>query len=143
MMTSPPDDREAAKAAELAATERQVERAVETRAREGRMKDELQRSLYRQKLDGELHRLHGGEGPRRWRSAGLVTIGGFAAFLVVISLLGPADLSFGAIVLIAASAALGLGLVTLLIVAAFDRLAGRNAGSIDPVLEKPAERSKS
>lgn len=141
-MTSPPDDREAAKAAELAATERQVKRAVEMRARERQMKDELQHSLYRQKLDGELQRLHGGESPRRWRSAGLVTIGGFAAFLVVIWLLGPADLSFGTYALIAAGAALGLGFVSLLIVAAFDRLVGRNVGPVDPVLEKPAERSK-
>ncbi|WP_374309418.1 hypothetical protein [Dongia sp.] len=147
MMTLPLDGpesgEEAARKAAFAATERQVERAVETRARERRLKDDLRRSLYRQTLDGELARLRGGDMPGRWQAAARVAVGGFVAFLIVIWLLGPADFSLGTYLLIAGGGAIGLGLAALLIVAVFDRAAGRKRGPSAPVAEKPAERPHS
>lgn len=134
---------EAAREAAFAATERQVERAVETRARERKMKDDLRRSLYRQTLDGELARLRGGDMSGRWQSAARVAVGGFLAFLIVTWLLGPADFSLGSYLLVAAGGALALGLVSLLIVAVFDRAAGRKREPAAPVPEKPAERPHS
>lgn len=107
------------------------------------MKDDLRRSLYRQTLDGEMARLRGGDAPHRWHAAARVAVGGFLAFLVVIWLLGPADFSLGANLLIAGGGALGLGLASLLIVAVFDRAAGRKRGPAAPVAEKPAERPHS
>jgi hypothetical protein len=147
MMTLPLDGsgsgEEASREAAFAATERQVERAVETRARERRMKDDLRRSLYRQTVDGEMARLRGGDAPHRWHAAARVAVGGFLAFLVVIWLLGPDDFALGAYLLIAGGGALGLGLASLLIVAVFDRAAGRKREPAAPVAEKPAERSHS
>ena len=142
-MDGPESGDEAARKAAFAATERQVERAVETRARERRMKDDLRRSLYRQTLDGELVRLRGGDVTGRWQSAARIAVGGFLAFLIVIWLLGPDDFALGHYLLIAGGGALGLGLASLLIVAVFDRAAGRKREPAGPVAEKPAERPHS
>lgn len=76
---------------------------------------EIHRSIYRQRLNSELRRVREGVQEHRLHSFAVVTLCAFIVFLALDWLLGPAGLSLGTHLLIAAGAALALALGTLLI----------------------------
>ncbi|WP_374654598.1 hypothetical protein [Dongia sp.] len=143
MMTLPLDAREAAKAAEITTTERQVEKVAESYVRAREAKQELRRALLRRQIDAELWRQSPVASAGKWRGRGLLALGGLLAFLIVIWFLGPAGLSMGGRILVAGAAVLGLGLAALFIAALTDRIGGKPIAPPEtPIAADPASKDE-